>query len=773
MKQLALPLIASLFYCQNAFAEQKLRVDIPSQPLAKALEQFEQQTGVQILYAADATSGKTSPQLAGQYTAEQALKILLDKSGLAYRFTDGHTVAVKRVDPADANGAANDKNNSVYKLDTIVVTATKTERPISEVPATTAVIDEKQIANMYSRDTTDVLTRAAGVDIARSGTSGFSTLNIRGTGSRRSSVLVNGQYAEFLDTNIASRNTLQTVDWDDVERIEVVRGAGSALYGPNAMGGMVNVITKEAPKEKNVTRPFFVFDSLPTYGGGASTGGTLDDFSYQLNVKHLSSDGYKSTPNPAFFPGSTGTISHSLQKGDWDKTMLGGRLGYRLSEQSKLNFAFNYMDESDLAFDRVNTPQNGQYGQYSLEFKHDFSDRFDVTTTVSHRSHVADLTFDNYFYPFTTTNIIPSTTLFEDAQKLTGEVRARWMPAEGHTLLFGYNAAQDWTKVRNITSLTGVETDHRNAEIQNHGLYLQYELELSKKLFVSMGGRYDWFDYDVNANIVASNTQRLSKTKFDTFNPRGGIRYKFNDDISVHGSIGTGFRAPEPSAVVGGTNSAFVEVQPNAGLKPETSDSYDLGLDFDTPFGLHAGATGFFNDISDYILASRNLVANKTTIQSQNLAKVHTYGAELELTQQITDHFSLFTNYTHTIARTAAPLLPTASGLPQEGYQLPNVPEHKAAFGLLLDSSRVRGRLEGRYASRRFISGDSRNQDAFALSSYVVADINATYRHPIGNKKTLAFTAGINNIFDRQYESRSNGIYNEPRVGFVKVGLEF
>jgi len=773
MKQLALPLIAGLLCCQNVLAEQKLRVDIPSQPLATALEQFEQQTGVQILYAADAMSGKTSPQLAGQYTAQQALKILLDKSGLAYRFTDDHTVAVKRVESAGVNDVADDKKNAVHKLDTIVVTATKTERPLSEVTATTAVIDEKQIANMYSRDTSDVLTRAAGVDIARSGTSGIATLNIRGTGSRRSSVLVNGQYAEFLDTGIGNRNTLQTVDWDDVERVEVVRGAGSALYGPNAMGGMVNVITKEAPKEKNVTRPFFVFDSLPTYGGGASTGGTLDDFSYQLNVKHLSSDGYKSTPNPAFFPGSTGTVSHSLQNGGWDKTMLGGKLGYKLSERDKLKFAFNYMDESDLAFDRVNTPQNGQYGQYSLEFKHDFSDRFDVTATVSHRSHVADLTFDNYFYPSTTTNITPNTTLFEDAQKLTGDIRARWMPAQGHTLLFGYNAAQDWTKVRNITTLTGVETDRRNAEIQNHGLYLQYELELSKKLFVSMGGRYDWFNYDINANIATPNTQRLSKTTFETFNPRGGIRYKFNDDISVHGSIGTGFRAPEPSAVVGGANSAFFEQLPNAGLNPETSDSYDLGVDFDTPFGLHAGATGFFNDISDYILLSRTRVGNKTMFQSQNLAKVYTYGAELELTQQITDHFSLFTNYTHTIAQTAEPLLPTASGLPQEGYQLPNVPEHKAAFGLLFDSSRISGRLEGRYAGRRFISGDSRNQDAFALSSYVVADINATYRHPIGNKKTLDLTAGINNILDRQYESRGQGVYNEPRIGFIKLGLEF
>ncbi len=773
MKPLALPLIAGLFYCQNTLAEQKLHINIPSQPLASALEQFEQQTGVQILYAADALPREMSPQLNGQYSVEQALKILLDKSGLSYQFTDNHTVAVKRVESTHVNGIAENKENAVYQLDKMVVTATKTARPISEVPATTAVIDDEQIANMYSRDTSDVLTRAAGVDIARSGTSGITTLNIRGLGSRRSSVLINGQYAEFLDTAIGNRNTLQTVDWDDVERIEVVRGAGSALYGPNAMGGMVNVITKEAPKEKNVTRPFFIFDSLPTYGGGASTGGTIDDFSYQLNIKHLSSDGYKSVPTPAFYPGYTMTTSNSLVNGNWDKTMLGGQLGYRLSEQSKLKFTFNYMDEFNLAFDRVNTPQNGQYGQYGLEFKHDFSDNFDITAIVSHRNHIADMTWDNYLYPSTITNIVPDTTLFEDAQKLTGEIRARWMPAQGHTLLFGYNAAQDWTKIHNITTQTGVEKDRRNAKILNNGLYMQYELELSKKLFASIGGRYDWFDYDVNSNIVSPSTQRLSKTSFDTFNPRGGIRYKFNDDISIHSSVGTGFRAPEPNAVVGGASSATYEQLPNAGLKPETSNSYDLGIDFDTPFGLHAGATGFFNDISDYILLSRTRVGNKTILQSQNLAKVHTYGAELELTQQITNQLSLFTNYTHTIAQTAAPLSPTANGLPQEGYQLPNVPEHKAAFGLLFESSRISGRLEGRYASRRFISGDTKNQAAYALSSYVVADINATYRYPIGNKKTLDFTAGINNIFDRQYEARSNGYYNEPRVGFIRLGLEF
>jgi outer membrane receptor protein involved in Fe transport len=760
-------MIALVFAATSAQAEEAaVAVDFPPQALSASLERLAKAAGLQLLYSSEVLAGKQAARLSGNYPPRQALDRLLQNSGLAFHFTDSRTVVIRPVGATPAPPRTT--------LDTIVVTATKTERNASEVPATVAVVEAAQIENMYSRDSSDLLTRSAGLDIARSGSSGISTLNIRGTGSRRSSVLVNGQYAEFLDLGIGNQSTLQTIDWDDVERLEVVRGAGSALYGPNAMGGVVNVITKAAPAEKNVTRPFFVFDSLPTYGGGVSSGGTLDDFTYLFNFKHLNSDGYKSAPKPGFFPGYTMTTTHSLQSGAWDRTMLGGRLGYKATSQDQLNFAFNYMDQSSLAFDRVHTPQSGAYGQYSLDFKHAFSDRFDVTATLSHRSHVADLTWDNYLYPFTTTGIHPDSTLYEDAQKLAGDIRGRWTPVDGHTLLFGYNAAQDWTKVRNVAWPTGAETSKRRADVINHGLYLQYELELSKRLFASMGGRYDWFDYDMGTHVVMpADTVRNNRSAFETFNPRGGLRYKFNDFVAVHGSIGTGFRAPDPGSMVGGASSAFFVSLPNTSLRPETSDSYDLGLDFDMPFGMHAAVTGFYNDISNYISLSRYQVGGQTILQSKNLAKVQTYGAELELTQKLTQQFSLFTNYTHTIARTAANLDATTLGLPQNGYQLPNVPEHKAAFGVLFESSRVNGRLEGRYVGKQFISGDSSNQEAFALPSYVVADINATYRHPLGNQKTLDITAGVNNLFDRRYAMRSNGIYNEPRVGFIRLGLEF
>lgn len=366
MKQLALPLIASLLYCQNALAEQELRVNIPSQPLASALEQFEQQTGVQILYAADALPKKTSPQLSGQYSAEQALKIILDKSELSYQFTDAHTVAIKRIEPTRVNDVAEDKENTVYQLDTMVVTATKTERLASEVPATVAVVDEKQIQQMYNRDLSDTLTRSAGVDVMRMGTNGISTINIRGLGYGRTSTLINGQFANFLDSGIGNPSPIQTIDWDNVDRVEVVRGAGSALYGPNAMRGVVNIITKEAPEGPNVTKPFFLFDSMPTYGGGFTTGGTVNKIGYFLDFKHLSSNGYKSSPNPAFSPGATGTMIHSLEDGGWDKTMAGGKLKWDISDAADLKFNFNFMDDHNLAFDRPNTQSNGQFGNTIL-----------------------------------------------------------------------------------------------------------------------------------------------------------------------------------------------------------------------------------------------------------------------------------------------------------------------------------------------------------------------------------------------------------------------
>ncbi|MGX2041731.1 TonB-dependent receptor domain-containing protein [Methylocaldum sp. MU1018] len=761
--------LVPLLAVSSAHAEDEaVALDIQPQPLAGALERLAQETKLQLLYPAEAVAGKRTAGLSGRYTPQAALEKLLEGTGLTFRYTGAQTVAIRPSGPASRRPAVQSEESPPISLEPMVVTATKIERPASEVPATTAVIEDKQIKEMYNRDLSDVLQRAAGLDVQRTGTNGIAKIDIRGLGFGRTSTLINGQFADFLDPGIGSRSAIQTVDWDNVDRVEIVRGAGSALYGPNAMGGVVNIITKEAPEGPNVTRPFFLFDSLPTYGGGFTTGGTVDGIGYFLDFKHLSSDGYQSAPEPAIPTGEMGTMLHSLEKGEWNKTLAGGRLNWTISDNADLKLGFNYLDDHNNAYDRPHTPADGQYGQYSLEYGHWLTDDDQLTVNLSYRDHQASLTFDSYLYPFSlSTN--PLYLQKEDGKKLSGEIRNRWNIAEGHTLLVGFYGSQDWINLRTINLAKGTLDNHPRNDITNYAVYGQYELALWDRLFLTMGGRADWFEYDL-ANDV---TGRAARQSYGIFNPRGGVRFKFSDEVSLRASVGTGFRPPDSSGLTGGVNMPFYEFRPNPSLKPEKSDSFDLGLDVTTPFGTSLSATGYYNELTQYQLQSMYLENGRQIYQTRNLGKVQSYGAELEIRQRITPELALFANYTYSLSEAASDSPPGASGLPEKGKQLPLTPRNKAAFGLMYESDRFSGRFEGRYVDRQFIAGDTRNDPAYALGSYVTADFRVTYRHPIGEKHTLDVSAGVRNLLDRRNETRWIDVLTEPRVGFVQLGVEF
>jgi len=501
--------LASLLAVSCAHAEDgAIALDIQPQPLAAALERLAQESDLQLLYPAEAVAGKQAAGLSGTYTPKQALEKLLEGTGLAFQFTGARTVAIRPDGPVSRRPSAQAEDLSPISLEPVMVTAIKTERVASEVPATTAVIDEKQIQQMYNRDLSDVLQRAAGLDVQRTGTNGIAKLNIRGLGFGRTSTLINGQFADFLDPGIGSRSAIQTIDWDNVDRVEIVRGAGSALYGPNAMGGVVNIITKEAPEGPNVTRPFFLFDSLPTYGGGFTTGGTVDDVGYFLDFKHLSSDGYKSAPDPAIPAGEMGTMLHSLEKGEWNKTMAGGRLNWRVSDQADLKLGFNFLDDHNNAYDRPYTPSDGQY---SLEYGHWLTDDDQLTVNLSYRDHQADLMFDSYLYPLSLSTD-PLYLQREDGKKLSGEIRNHWNIAEGHTLLVGFYGSQDWVSLRTFNLARGRMLDnHPRNDITNYAVYGQYELALWDCLFLTMGGPRNSLTV---SSIRAAACASRSATKF-------------------------------------------------------------------------------------------------------------------------------------------------------------------------------------------------------------------------------------------------------------------
>jgi outer membrane receptor protein involved in Fe transport len=665
------------------------------------------------------------------------------------------------------------EEEEVMKLEDIVVTATKTERKKEEVPVSVTVITAEEIKQMSPRDISDVLKEAAGVDVARATPTSPATISLRGLMFNQTSLLIDGQPAEFIMSGWGGKSLLQLPDPDNIERIEIVRGSGSAIYGPSAMGGVINIITKKAPKEKNLTRFSLGYDTLPTWSGGASTGGTLDRFAYSLNFKYEDSEGYKPAPNPALGPWPS-TMIHDLQNEDWTSTTIGGRLGYLLSD-SDIALTFHRAEDKDNTFGRPNTSKDMKKNNLGLEYKNSLASNDILSVNLSYTDHHGDWNWDSYRYP-SNLNTAKTSTTDENARKYTAEVKNQWDITSANTLLVGAIYVRDEIDVKYRNYPANTITSDRRGNVDNLGFYIQDEMGfMEKRLFLTIGARYDTFGYSLKYDDTTTSpeTHKDISPTFSAFNPRGAVKFNFTESTALRASVGTGFRAPDTWGLVGGPKSTTSESRANPDLKSEKSMSYDLGIDQKFPFGLKTSLTGYFIEVRDYIMTAVWQEGSAYIYQSQNIGKVEAKGIELELEQEITKKLSGFANYTYNITEAASELKSGTFGLSEKGKALPLHPLHKAGLGLIYNiPNRFNFRIDGVYVSEQYMYGDTKNEPKYKLDPYFVANTKLTYYLPVGENK-LDISAGVNNIFDEKYETRFRDYFAEPRVFFAQLGYQF
>lgn len=662
----------------------------------------------------------------------------------------------------------------IITLEEIVVTATKTDRKKEEVPVSVMVITGEEIKQMNVRDVSDIMKEAAGVDVERATPQAPASVSIRGLLSNQISILIDGQPAEFITSGWGGRTAIQLPDSENIERIEIVRGSGSALYGPSAMGGVINIITKKAPSERNKTRFFAGYDNLPTWSGGASTGGTLERFTYSLNFKYEDSEGYKPAPDPALGPWS-GTMIHDLQNEDWTKITAGGRLGYILSDSSDINFTFHYFADKTNNFGRPNTFRDMKKSNYGLEYKNSLTNNDILSVNLSYTDHHGDWNWDDYYYPFYMDTAKTSTT-DENARKYTAEVKNQWDITPTNTLLIGAIYSRDGIDVKKRNFPANTLQSDRGGSVNNLGLYLQDEMRLlQNSLFLTLGVRYDTFNYDLKYDdfTTTPETHKDINRTWSTFNPRAAVKFNLSESTALRTSIGTGFRAPDTWGLVGGGKSTYSEARANPDLDSEKSTSYDLGIDQKFSFGLKTSLTGYYIEVKDYMMFATWYEGGVYVYQGQNLGKVENKGVELEAEQEITKELRGFVNYTYNISEAASEMTSGTFGLPEKGKLLPLHPLHKVGMGLIYDiPDRFNFRIDGIYVSEQYMYGDTKNEDKYKLDPYFVANIKLTYYVPIGGNK-LDISAGVNNIFDEKYETRFRDYFAEPRVFFAQIGYQF
>ena len=488
---------------------------------------------------------------------------------------------------------AQDAKPDVRKVDPVVVTATKVETPQSELGATVSVITEDDIRTYHYSGIEDALRNVPGVEIQRSGSLGKTTsIKIRGAGSQQVVVLVDGMR---VSSPTLGSTDLADLTLDAIDRIEIVRGPQSTLYGADAIGGIVNIITKkgQGPPQGSV---WLEGGSYGTIRERANVQGSYGGFNFNLSGTRYDTAGQRNND-------------------DADLTSFTGRLGYDFpwkgelsvtGRYSKLNLDLPVFSTPPTVFDPNSQSQSETYF-YSLTYKQPVLAWWDLSLRYSQWWNNAG--FQNLPPPGDFTTISQIDTRRQEAEIITSFRVGSW-----NTLTAGYENRAEQGRSRGDFS----------AALETQSGYLQDEVRILGRVFLTGGLRYD--SSDAFGSVL---TPRMS----------AALVIK-ETGTKLRGSWGKGFRAPT-------INDLFFPGFGNPNLQPEHSESYEAGFDEKLwQNRLRFGSTFFHNRFANLI----QFVFDPATFffLPFNVGRALTEGVETYAEVEPLDWLLIWANHTYT-----------------------------------------------------------------------------------------------------------------------------
>jgi len=624
----------------------------------------------------------------------------------------------------------------------VVVTATRDPEEIRKVPANATVITREEIERSSARTTVDLLRDEVGVVVRDLlGTGKSVSVDIRGfgeTAAQNTLVLVDGRRVNEID--------LSGVDWtqiplDQVERIEIVRGAGSVLYGDNAVGGVVNIITKRPEKTFSAQ----VGVEAGSYGYNkekASVGGKWGGLSAMLSASYDATHGYRD--------------NGFLRAKD-----VGGKLVYDLSEVVSLDFSSNlHQDDAGLpggltkldmirfgrdATLRPDDQAETKDGYASLGIKAKLSDGWRLDAELSYRNRDVSDAFVSFNFSdrrnlrtwsFTPRSILES-NLFGRANKLT----------LGLDLYRSDSRVDSEFVIPGFASYNRVEVTKKSV-----GLYALDEFSLLENLILSLGYRSEWASYDLLQEVPrAEDKTRDHEPAF-----QAGLDYLFAKKSSAFLSFKRSFRFPVSDELL----QFFPTFQVNPTMKPQVGYHYEAGVRHAFHDAIEGNLTLFWADLRDEIFF------NPETFSNENISKTRRRGVEAGLKVKPLSWITLWGNYAY--------IQPLLREHPFSGNDIPAVPRHKGSIGSDVDLGKgfllnAKANLVG----SRYLISDFRNRFD-RLDPYCTLDLRLSYLW-----KGLRAFAGVNNLFNRKYSEYgvvgfmgNQSFYPSPERNFI-VGASY
>lgn len=649
-------------------------------------------------------------------------------------------------------------------LEEVVVTATKMERKAEEVPASVTVITAEDIEKMHVVRTEEIFQHVEGVDLRSGSGVAPGMVILRGISPSFSGattqVLINGMPIEPVTLN--SRFEWNLVSPEQIERIEIVRGPASALYGPNAIGGVINIITKEGKGKPSLTVTGG-YGSHNSNSIGASASGSVDRFNFRIGANQFKTDGYKRMPKAD----SWGSID--LDGRDYDEKKFDTKLGYEFSKGHEVSVNANYFDSEGAWYGGHPNYRMERYGSvYGMDYRNRVSDMLDLKVKVSRSDLTAKYTEDSYDATDPTSTLDLTAKGYTDEDSLAGEIQADLSLFAGNTLTVGVSERLEELK-RYREDATGAQTWGRDIKSEIQGLYLQDEHKFSDKVIVTLGGRWDKYRFydDKRFNWSTGIYDNFKDSDDETFNPRGGIRFNATKDTSLYASAGTAY-VPALNTLKYPGSTWIVD---NPDLKPEKSVSYEIGIDQKIGSSVKGKVSLYQTRYEDMIssIGTNPTDPSGWPRQYRNIGEVMVNGAEVGVEAVVADYWYPFINYTYTDAGiTDNPTDTTLEG------KIPSfIPWNKFNVGVTYDNPQnATVRVVGRYVGERY--WDDTNSDDTKLDSFFVTDAKVSKRFDIGNYlKDVDLSVAVNNIFDKEYSDYGYNEVSDGRNYWVEASLRF
>lgn len=765
------PLAACAPMAHAQAAEEARYYDIPAGPLTAALNRYGRESGLMLSFSTEQTNGLQSKGIQGRYTAQDGLQALLAGTGFeaAVRPSGGYVLrpgSTQQLAPVEVVGAHETATGPLYGYAaTRSATGTKTDTALIETPQSISIVGAEEIEMLKPQNLQDALGYVAGVNRSEGLDRTSDTLIVRG-------FQLDGNGNQYRD---GTKYTVNIFNGQQepygLERIEVLKGASSVLYGAAAPGGIINTISKRPPaaalRELNVETGSF--DRKQVSG---DFGGPLDEegvWSYRLTFLGRDADTFidhipdrRAYVAPALTWRPSAATSLTLLA-DYQKDRTG--YVYGLPESGTI------LPNPNGRIPRERFTGEPGYDKFDLErysvgylFEHAFNDQVKLRNSLRymHASNeyrsvwISGLQDDGRTTAYRgaaprwdrSSGVVSDTSL---------QYQLRTGPVE-HTFLAGldYSVAHHESEryqreLGNIdiynpvygSPIGGIETQNPyswKSDTKRLGLYLQDQMKIADRWVVLLGGRQDWVRFDSGNFFTGEKTADNEKNK--AFTGRAGLVYLAPNGLAPFLSYSESFEPTEGNDRSGGR------------FKPTTGQQYEAGLRYQPP-GSHTMVSA-----AVYQITRKNVLvadpSDPSMTYSIQAGEVRSRGFELEVRSALTRDINLIAAYAYTDARTtqASPLQPE-----QEGMRTPGVPYNQLSLwaDYSFGSLGLPGLKAG--AGMRYV-GSTRSQTNAEVPAFTLFDAMISY-----STGPWRFALNGTNLADKTYIGNCTYgcFYGEPR----------